>query len=176
MCCSSATCTASAPSGGFAKRNVYVTHLDFAYRWFCRLGLDGCVPDHSTFPKNRHGRFRAGDVHRLLFEEVARACTKAGLTPGWDTAISASPVEADAGRERKFAGAAPANTWDKQERQARPVREHLAALAYTCPEGHQLRHRDYERRTPRIDAADHPAPAELARDSLMAPMRLADVC
>ena len=33
-------------------------HLNLAYRWFCRLGLDGKVPDHSTFSKNRHGRFR----------------------------------------------------------------------------------------------------------------------
>jgi hypothetical protein len=33
-------------------------HLNLAYRWFCRLGLDGEVPDHSTFSKNRHGRFR----------------------------------------------------------------------------------------------------------------------
>jgi transposase len=43
-------------------------HLNLAYRWFCRLGLDGCVPDHSTFSKNRHGRFRDSDVLRQLFE------------------------------------------------------------------------------------------------------------
>jgi transposase len=24
-------------------------HLNLAYRWFCRLGLEGRVPDHSTF-------------------------------------------------------------------------------------------------------------------------------
>lgn len=33
-------------------------HLNLAYRWFCRLGLEGDVPDHSTFSKKRHGRFR----------------------------------------------------------------------------------------------------------------------
>jgi transposase len=33
-------------------------HLNLAYRPFCRLGLDGSVPDHSTSSKNRHGRFR----------------------------------------------------------------------------------------------------------------------
>lgn len=27
-------------------------HLNLAYRWFCRLGLEGAVPDHSTFSKN----------------------------------------------------------------------------------------------------------------------------
>jgi transposase len=36
-------------------------HLNLAYRWFCRLGLDGRVPDHSTFSKNRHGRFRESE-------------------------------------------------------------------------------------------------------------------
>jgi len=27
-------------------------HLNLAYRWFCRLGLDAKVPDHSTFSKD----------------------------------------------------------------------------------------------------------------------------
>jgi len=35
-------------------------HLNLAYRWFCRLGLEGRVPDHSTFSKNRHGLLRLG--------------------------------------------------------------------------------------------------------------------
>ena len=45
-------------------------HLNLAYRWFCRLGLDGDVPDHSTFSKNRHGRFRESDLLRKLFETI----------------------------------------------------------------------------------------------------------
>jgi transposase len=40
------------------RRLCEETHLNLAYRWFCRLGLEGAVPDHSTFSKNRHGRFR----------------------------------------------------------------------------------------------------------------------
>jgi transposase len=28
------------------REDVY---LNLAYRWFCRLGLDGNLPDHSTF-------------------------------------------------------------------------------------------------------------------------------
>jgi transposase len=36
--------------------------LNLAYRWFCRLGLDGDVPDHSTFSKNRNGRLRESDL------------------------------------------------------------------------------------------------------------------
>src|SRR5437867_4214404 len=49
-------------------------HLNLAYRWFCRLGLDGAVPDHSTFCKNRHGRFRESDLFRRVFETVLRRC------------------------------------------------------------------------------------------------------
>jgi hypothetical protein len=36
------------------------------------LGLDGDVPDHSTFSKNRHGRFRESDLLRKLFETIFR--------------------------------------------------------------------------------------------------------
>jgi transposase len=49
-------------------------HLNLAYRWFCRLGLGGEVPDHSTFSKNRHGHFRDCDLLRKLFETVVRRC------------------------------------------------------------------------------------------------------
>jgi transposase len=50
------------------RRLCEEVHLNLAYRWFCRLGLDGDVPDHSTFSKNRHGRFRESDLLRKLFE------------------------------------------------------------------------------------------------------------
>ena len=46
------------------RRLCEEVHLNLAYRWFCRLGLDGDVPDHSTFSKNRHGRFRESDFLR----------------------------------------------------------------------------------------------------------------
>ena len=42
------------------RRLCEEVHLNLGYRWFCRLGLDGAVPDLSTFSKNRHGRFREG--------------------------------------------------------------------------------------------------------------------
>jgi transposase len=49
------------------RRLCEEVHLNPAYRWFCRLGLDGEVPDHSTFSKTRHGRFQDADVPRQLF-------------------------------------------------------------------------------------------------------------
>ena len=56
------------------RRLCEEVHLNLAYRWFCRLGLDGDVPDHSTFSKNRHGRFRDSDLLRELFETTVRRC------------------------------------------------------------------------------------------------------
>jgi transposase len=35
------------------RRLCEEVHLNLAYRWFFRLGLEGAVPDHSTFSKNR---------------------------------------------------------------------------------------------------------------------------
>ena len=56
------------------RRLCEEVHLNLGYRWFCRLGLAGEVPDHSTFSKNRHGRFRASDLLRHVFETVVRRC------------------------------------------------------------------------------------------------------
>jgi transposase len=64
------------------RRLCEEVHLNLAYRWFCRLGLDSDVPDHSTFSKNRHGRFRDCDLLRELFETVVRRCMTEGLVGG----------------------------------------------------------------------------------------------
>ena len=60
------------------RRLCEEVHLNLAYRWFCRLGLDGRVPDHSTFSRNRHGRFRQSDILRRLFESVVERCLAEG--------------------------------------------------------------------------------------------------
>ena len=56
--------------------------FNLAYRWFCRLGLEDEVPDHSTFSKNRHGRFREADLLRLVFDTVVQRCNDEGLIKG----------------------------------------------------------------------------------------------
>jgi transposase len=72
------------------RRLCEEVHLNLAYRWFCRLGLDGEVPDHSTFSKNRHGRFRDCGLLRKLFETVVRRCMAEGLVDGAAFAVDAS--------------------------------------------------------------------------------------
>ena len=71
-------------------------HLNLAYRWFCRLGLEDLVPDHSTFSRNRHGRFRDSNAFRWLFDAVVRRCMAEGVVKGEGFAVDASVVAADA--------------------------------------------------------------------------------
>jgi IS5 family transposase len=108
------------------RRLCEETHLNLAYRWFCRLGLEGAVPDHSTFSKNRHGRFRESALFRRLFERVVERCMRAGLIGGEGFAIDASVIEADASCGRKVDG--KLTTWPEPEKLTRPAREYLAAL------------------------------------------------
>jgi len=76
-------------------------HLNLAYRWFCRLGLEEGVPDHSTFSKNRHGRFRESEAFRHVFESVVQRRMSEGLVSREGFAIDASVIKADANRSRK---------------------------------------------------------------------------
>ena len=80
------------------RRLCEEVHLNLAYRWFCGLGLDGEVPDHSTFSKNRHGRFRDSDLLRRLFETVLQRCIEEGLVGGEGFAVDASLI---AGRRQR---------------------------------------------------------------------------
>src|ERR1043166_6563750 len=77
------------------RRLCEEVHLNLAYRWFCRLGLDGSVPDHSSFSKNRHGRFRDSDLLRRLFETVLQRCIDEGLVGGEGFVVDASLIDAD---------------------------------------------------------------------------------
>jgi len=108
-------------------------HLNLAYRWFCRLDLDAAVPDHSTFSKNRHGRFRESDAFRHVFESVLRRCMSEGLVGGEGFAIDASVIKADASRARGVPPGTEVIDWSKVEGPSRAVREYLAALEESNP-------------------------------------------
>lgn len=115
------------------RRLCEEVHLNLAYRWFCRLDLGDRVPDHSTFSKNRHGRFRQCDLHRLLFEEVVARCAVAGLVAGREVAVDGSTIQADASWEKKLPGATAADSLRAREDVSRPVAEYLAALDAALP-------------------------------------------
>jgi len=109
------------------RRLCEEVHLNLAYRWFCRLGLDGDVPDHSTFSKNRHGRFRDSDLLRKVFETVVRRCMAEGLVGGDGFAVDASLIKADANKQRS-AEAADDVDWEAMAATRRSVREYLDTL------------------------------------------------
>jgi transposase len=106
------------------RRLCEEVHVNLAYRWFCRLGLDSDVPDHSTFSKNRHGRFRESDLLRQVFETVVRRCMSEGLVGGEGFAVDASLIKADANRQRCVPGADGL----PPEATSRAIDEYLAVL------------------------------------------------
>lgn len=99
-------------------------HLNLAYRWFCRLGLDSDVPDHSTFSKNRHGRFRDSNLLRRLFETTVARCMVEGLVGGEGFAVDASLIRADVSRQH----AVDRHDELPGEATSHAVREYLAVL------------------------------------------------
>jgi len=118
------------------RRLCEEVRLNLAYRWFCRLDLDDEIPDHSTFSKNRHGRFRQSDALRHVFEGVLRRCMREGLVAGEGFAIDASVVRADANRTRSV----PRNElteWSKGDGPSRAVLEYLEGLERANPSGEE---------------------------------------
>jgi transposase len=107
--------------------------VNLAYRWFCRLGLKDKVPDHSSFSKNRHGRFRDHDAFRQLFDTVLQRCMAEGLVQGEGFAADASMIKADAQRCRGKPGEDVID-WGDPAQASRPVREYLAALEQANPQ------------------------------------------
>ncbi|WP_239807476.1 IS1182 family transposase [Croceicoccus hydrothermalis] len=104
---------------GSERRLCEEVRYNIAYRWFCRLPIGAPVPHHSTFSKNRHGRFREVGVFRVLFEATVRCCMAEGLVAANDAAIDASFVAADASWQRKM------RDGDLADPHSRPVREWL---------------------------------------------------
>ena len=107
------------------RRICEEVNFNLAYRWFCRLGLEDKVPDHSTFSINRLGRFREANLLRSVFDSVVTRCIDEGLVKGEGFAIDASYVRADVSRQR--AEASPVD-WTPSKVQTRAVKEYIEIL------------------------------------------------
>ena len=103
------------------RRLCEEVNFNLAYRWFCRLGLEAEVPNHSSFSKNRHGRFRDAETFRYVFEQVLHRCIDANLVKGEGFAVDASIIKADASRQRHRED-------DDDWGNGRAVREYIEAL------------------------------------------------
>jgi transposase len=109
------------------RRLCEEVQLNLAYRWFCRLSIEDKIPDHSTFSKTRHGRFRESDALRFVFEQVVERCSEERLVGGAGFAIDASVIKADANRQRAL-DKGEDDDWPTPKLSTRPVREYLSSL------------------------------------------------
>jgi IS5 family transposase len=109
------------------RRICAEVQVNLAYRWFCKLGIEDNIPDHSVFCRARHERFRESDALRRVFESVVAKCIAAGLVGGEGFSIDASLIKADVDKKKRVPGD-QAIAWPKAEEASRAVREYLMAL------------------------------------------------
>ena len=82
------------------RRLCSEVQVNLAYRWFCQLGIEDGIPDHSVFSRARHERFRQSDALRRVFEGVVAKCIAAGLVGGEGFSIDASLIKADVDKKQ----------------------------------------------------------------------------
>jgi transposase len=109
------------------RRICAEVQVNLAYRWFCRLGIEDKIPDHSVFSRARHERFRESDALRRVFERVVGLCIAAGLVGREAFSIDASLIKADVDKKKRSGGDQPID-WPMPEEASHAVREYLAAL------------------------------------------------
>ena len=109
------------------RRICAEVRVNLAYRWFCKLGIEDKIPDHSVFCRARHERFRESGALRRVFEGVVAMCIAAGLVGGEAFSIDASLIKADVDKKKRAPGDQPV-AWPKAEEASHVVREYLAAL------------------------------------------------
>src|ERR1700720_4596802 len=64
------------------RKLVEELQMHLAWRWFTGLSFDQEIPHHSTFSKNRHGRFLESNLFQQLFEQIVDRCLEAGFVEG----------------------------------------------------------------------------------------------
>jgi hypothetical protein len=103
--------------------------MHLAWRWSTGLGFDQEIPHHSTFSKNRHGRFQESKLFEQLFEEIVRRCVEAGLVQGDNLSVDGSFVEANAAKQSRI----PREQLSEAARVQRSVRQYLEELEEQNP-------------------------------------------
>ena len=76
--------------------------MHLAWRWFTGLGFDQEIPHHSTFSKNRHGRFQESKLFQELFERIVEQCMAAGLVEGEQMSVDGSFIMANASHHSRI--------------------------------------------------------------------------
>src|SRR5437870_7751892 len=84
------------------RKLVEELRMHLGWRWFTGLGFDQEIPHHSTFSKNRHGRFQESKLFEQVFEEIVARCLEAGLVQGDNLSVDGSFVEANAAKQSRI--------------------------------------------------------------------------
>ena len=111
------------------RKLVEELRMRLAWRWFTGLGFDQEVPHHSTFSKNRHGRFQESKLFEQIFERIVAQCLKVGLVRGDKLSVDGTFVEANASKESRI----PREQLGEAAQVNRTVREWLTELEAQNP-------------------------------------------
>ena len=103
--------------------------MHLAWRWFTGLGFHQDIPHHSTFSKNRHGRFQESKLFEELFVEIVKRCVEVGLVRGEQLSVDGSFVEANAAKESRV----PREQLEEVAQVNRRVRQYLVELEQQNP-------------------------------------------
>src|SRR5271165_3888230 len=106
------------------RKLVEGLRMHLAWRWFTGLGFDQEIPNHSTFSKNRHGRFQESKLFEELFERIVDQCIRAGLVNGEHMSVDGSFIQANANNESRI----PREQLAVAAQVKRTVREYLTEL------------------------------------------------
>jgi transposase len=111
------------------RKLVEELRMHLAWRWFTGLGFDQEIPHHSTFSKNRHGRFQESNLFQQLFEQIVEQCIRVGLVKGEHLSVDGSFVEANAAKESRI----PREQLAEAAQVNRTVRQYLAEVTAQNP-------------------------------------------
>jgi transposase len=111
------------------RKLVEELRMHLAWRWFTGLGFDQEIPHHSTFSKNRHGRFQESNLFQELFEEIVARCVAAGLVKGEHMSVDGSFIQANADHHSRV----PREQLAEVAKVNHTVREYLTELERENP-------------------------------------------
>src|SRR5947199_3438183 len=111
------------------RKLVEELRMHLAWRWFTGLGFDQEIPHHSTFSKNRHGRFQETKLFEQLFEQIVRQCVEVGLVQGTHLSVDGSLIEANAAKESRI----PRQQLAEAAQVHRSVRQYLKEVEQQNP-------------------------------------------
>jgi transposase len=111
------------------RKLVEELRMHLAWRWFTGLGFDQEIPHHSTFSKNRHGRFQESNLFQEIFEEIVARCVEAGWVKGEHMSVDGSFIQANADHHSRV----PREQLTEVAKVKHSVREYLVELEQENP-------------------------------------------